>query len=74
MKKKIKLKTFLLTSISILFFSYRTPPVAASVFLPGIKNLNDIALAIKTKPYGKKLQLPGGVFRTLQKNFNREFL
>ena len=57
--KKIKLKTFLLTSISILLFSYRTPPVAASVFLPGIKNLNDIALAIKTKPYGKKLQLPG---------------
>ena len=42
-------------------FFYRTPPVAASVFLSRIKNLNYIALAIKIikiKILRKKLSLP----------------
>ena len=38
-------------------FIYRTSPAAASAFTLRVQNLNDITLAVKTKPWGKKVSL-----------------
>ena len=58
-KKKSATQVFFCEFSKILknSFIYRTSPAAASAFIPKVQNLNDITLAVKIKPWGKKVPL-----------------